>query len=171
MTLQEVIVLGTLAVIVMALLVCVVRVLVLIKRLNASFAKLGYLVREDAKKYFDDAADKIVDTNEQFQKMYQKIVEDGTRTVLAESSTITEKVAANAHAQANQIILSARNDAFQILQAARGEAEAYSEKTMQQTGDAIGWVMSQYLESEFSVADHESLIEKQVKMYINEHRQ
>ena len=171
MTLQEVFVFSAFAVIILALLVCVVRILVLIRRLNASFAKLGYLVREDAKKYFDDAADKIIDTNEQFQKMYLKIVEDGTRTVLSESSTITENVAANAHAQANQIILNARKDAFQILQAARGEADAYSQKTMQQTGDAIEWVMSQYLETEFTVADHERLIEKQVKMYINEHRQ
>lgn len=170
MTLYEAVVFAIFAAIFILLFAFIVRIWVVLKRLNSSFAKLGFLVREDAKKYFDDAADKIVDTNEQFQGMYKKIVEEGTRSVLAESSSVTERVVADAHAQANDVILSARTDSQRIVQEAQKEAEEYAQKTLNQTGDAIGWVMSQYLGEVYSVADHEALIEKQVKMYVNEHR-
>ena len=170
MTLYEAVLFALFSAILLLLFAFVVRIWIVLKRLNSSFAKLGFLVREDAKKYFDDAADKIVDTNEQFQEAYKKIVEEGTRSVLADSSSITEKVMADAHAQANNVILTARTDSQRIVQAAQKEAEEYSMKTLNQTGDAIGWVMSQYLGEVYSVADHEALIEKQVKMYVNEHR-
>lgn len=170
MSLQEAVIIGALAAAVLLLFIFVVRIWILMRRLNSSFAKLGFLVREDAKKYFDDAADKIVDTNEQFQEQYRKIVEEGTRRVVSDSSLITEKVMQQAHTQANNIILSARTDAQQIVQSAHKDANDHAEKTLRQTGDAIGWVMSQYLGEVYTVADHESLIEKQVKMYINEHR-
>lgn len=171
MTLYEAVLFAIFAAILLLLFAFIVRIWVVLKRLNSSFAKLGFLVREDAKKYFDDAADKIVDTNEQFQEMYKKIVEEGTRSVLAESSTITERVVADAHAQANNVILAARTDSQRIVQAAQKEAGEYSQKTLNQTGDAISWVMTQYLNEVYTVADHEALIEKQVKMYVNEHRQ
>ncbi|MCA9335121.1 hypothetical protein KC953_03180 [Candidatus Saccharibacteria bacterium] len=170
MTLQAAIIAGALAAAILLLLVFLLRVWILVRRLNSSFAKLGFLVREDAKKYFDDAAGKIVDTNEQFQDMYKKIVEDGTRAVLAESSLITEKVIADAHARANTVVLSARTDAQQIMLAAQKEANIQSEQTLQQAGNAIGWVMSQYLGEVYSVAEHEALIEKLVKTYVNEHK-
>lgn len=170
MTLQAAVIAGALAAAILLLLVFLLRVWILVRHLNASFAKLGFLVREDAKKYFDDAAGKIVDTNEQFQEMYKKIVEDGTRAVLAESSLITEKVIADAHGQANNVVLAARTDAQQILQAARKEADLHAEQTLQETGNAIGWVMSQYLGEVYSVAEHEALIEKLVKMHVNEHK-
>lgn len=171
MTLYELGAIALLAAIVLLLLFFAIRMWILLRHLSNSFGKLGFVVREDAKKYFDDAADKIVDTNEQFRQSYQKIVEDGTRAVLAESSKVTEKVMIDAHSQANQIILAARSDSQQILQAAQKEAEEFAEKTLHQTGDAIEWVMSQYLNEVYTVAQHEELIEKQIKMYINEHRQ
>lgn len=170
MTLQGVVIAGALAAAILLLFVFLVRVWILVRQLNASFAKLGYLVREDAKKYFDDAAGKIVDTNEQFQEMYKKIVMEGTRSVLNESSTITEKIMVDAHGRANNVVLAARTDAQQILQAAQKEADIHANRTLQQTGDVIGWVMSQYLGEVYSVADHEALIEKLVKNYTDEHR-
>ena len=156
---------------IMILLVFLVRVWLLVRRLNVSFGKLGFLVREDAKKYFDDAAEKLVDTNEQFQERYKKIVEEGTKTALAEKSMVTEKILVDAHSKANTIILTARTDAQQIIQAAHKEADEHAEKTLQRTGGAIAWVLSQYLHETYTVEQHEQLIEKQVRMYVDEHRQ
>lgn len=142
----------------------------LLKHLNSSFAKLGFVVREDAKKYFDDAADKLVDTNEQFEQRWQKVVEEGTRAALADKSAVTERTVTSAHAQANDIILKARTDAQQIIQAAHDESAEHAEKTLARTSDAISWVLSQYLEHAYSTAEHEALIETQIKNYIDEHR-
>lgn len=170
MTHQAFVIIGVFAVICLILTVFLVRVWLLVRRINASFAKLGFIMREDAKKYFEDAANKIVETNEQFQQNYQKIVEDGTRAVLQESTSLTEKAIADAHVRANEIVLRARTDAQQIIKGAELEANQHAEKTLQRTGDAIGWVMSQYLGEVYSTEAHEALIEQQVRKYVNEHR-
>jgi hypothetical protein len=170
MTFSEAIIAGVAAIAFTVLLVFLVRVWLTLRRLNASFAKLGHLLREDAKKYFDDAALKIVDTNEQFHDTYQAIVEDATRKVLAESGQITERAIVAAHNQANDIILNARTDAQQIVQAAHKDADDHSVKVLDRTGDAITWVMTNYLQEEFTTTQHEALISKQVKMYVDEHR-
>ncbi|MFZ2544371.1 MAG: hypothetical protein WAW80_00100 [Candidatus Saccharimonadales bacterium] len=161
---------GLIVIGIILLLIFLVRVWILVRRLSASFGKLGFLVREDAKKYFDDASNKIVDTNGQFQQAYQKIVEDGTRVALAEKGMITEKILVDAHNRANEIILSARTDAQQIIQASQKDADEHSEKMLQQTGSAIAWVLSQYLHETYTTEQHEKLIEKQVRMYIDEQR-
>lgn len=171
MTIQEVGIYSFIGVVIVALVLLLIRILISLRKLNASFAKLGFLVREDAKKYFDEAADKIVDTNQQFQESYQKIVEDGTRTVVGESSAVVEKTLMSAHADANKIIINARTDAQQIIQGAHKEADDYAEKTLLRTADAVQWVLSQYMGETFSVKQHEELIEKQIRMYIDEHRQ
>lgn len=170
MTFQEVVIVFALAAAILLLFILVARVLIMVGRLNASFAKLGFLVREDAKKYFDDAADKIIDTNEQFEQMYKKIIEEGTHAALSSSSAITEKVVMDAHGRANEVVLSARIDAQRILQAAQKEANLHAEQTLQRTGDVVEWVMSQYLGEVYSAKEHEALIEKLVRTYINEHK-
>lgn len=167
---QDIIFFGSLVTVILVLLFILIKIWTTVRKLSASFAKLGYIVREDAKRYFDDASDKVVDTNKQFQDIYQKIVEDATRKVVSESGVITEKIVADAHTKANDIILSARKDAQQILQDAQNEADGRAEKTLQQTGDAIEWVVSKYLDEIYTVEEHKALIEKQIKAYADEHR-
>lgn len=171
MTTQELSLFGALGAVLLFVVVFLIRMWALLRHLNTSFAKLGFVVREDAKKYFDDAASKIVDTNEGFQREYQKIVEDGTKTALTETGAIMERSLAQAHDEAGKIVLRARTDAQQIIQAARDDAANQSEKMLQRSGDAISWVLSQYIGKAYSTSEHEALIEEQIKRYVDEHRQ
>jgi hypothetical protein len=155
---------------VLALLFLVGRLYFITRHLNNSFAKLGFLMREDAKKYFDDAAGKIVDTNEQFQKMYQGIVEEGTKKVLMDSGVVMEKSIMDAQAKAGTIIVGAQSDAQNIIKAAETEAQKKLDQSLQQAVDTLSWTMEQYLKQHYSLSEHEAQIQQLVDKYVDEHR-
>ncbi len=160
----------SLVLIVAIVLALVIRLYVLVHRLNSSFAKLGFIIREDAKKYFDEAAGKILDTNQQFQDFYSQIVHDGTKKALSEVGDTLESTLAKAQQQAGDIILQSREDARRIVQAATVESEKQSQRAFDSSTDTIGWVMEQYIKKEYSVKQHTDVIEQLLEEYINDRR-
>lgn len=140
------------------------------KDLDNSFAKLGYLAREDAKKYFGDAADKVVDMNSSFYQQYQKMIEDGVRTVLAQSGEVMEGSLKKAQAEAGQITVKAQADAQGILQTAREDSRRYFDQAVSEAVDAIEWAMEQYIKDHVDVRQHEEIITKLIEAYINERK-
>jgi hypothetical protein len=156
--------------IVCASVVFAVRQYLLTKKLYASFAKLGYVVREDAKKYFDDAANKLVDTNAQFHGQYQQIVEEGTKVALADSSAALQHVIDDAHREAATIILKSQTDAYNVVAAAKNDAKKEYDQSLERAVDAIRWTLEQYVKQEFTIKDHERIITQLLESYVNERR-
>jgi F0F1-type ATP synthase membrane subunit b/b' len=170
MILQEVVLLCAVGGVVIVLIVFVVRLYFMVRQINQSFAKLGFIVREDAKKYFDDASEKLIDTNKKLQDLYQEVVEVGTKRVLDESGTIMEKSISEAQNKAGQVIVGAQTDAQNILNAAKVQANKEYERALERSVDTINWTMQQYLRERFDAAEHEHLIKQIVTSYSNEHR-
>lgn len=156
--------------VVIVVLFIVVRLYFLVVKLNTSFAKLGYVVREDAKKYFDEASSKIVDTNQQFQSFYAKIVQDGTQKALSETGGMFEEAMTKAQKEAGDIILRSREDARRIIEAANTESQRKSNEAFNRSAETIRWVMEQYIKKSYSIDDHQDAIMKLLNEYINEHR-
>jgi vacuolar-type H+-ATPase subunit H len=152
------------------LLILVVRLYFMIHQINSSFAKLGYVLREDSKKYFDEAAEKIVSTNTQMQESYTKIVHDGTVSALSEASQTIEKTLVVAHKDAGDVVLQAREEAQRIVAESRTEAAAQVDQALSRSSDAIQWVMGQYVGQVFTTYQHEAIITKLLDEYINENR-
>jgi F0F1-type ATP synthase membrane subunit b/b' len=152
------------------LLILVVRLLISVSKINSSIAKLGYVIREDAKKYFDEAAHSIVETNEQFQEQYVGIVRDGTKSALSDASTVMEGTLAKAQQDAGTVILQAREEARRIVEAARAEAGTYKQQALDQSTATIQWVMEQYAGQAITVEQHEALIKTLVDQYTYENR-
>lgn len=159
-----------LAISIAILVILIVRLFFMVRRLNASFAKLGYVIREDAKKYFDDAASKIIDTNEQFHSSYTQIVHEGTESALSDTSLVMERTLAAAHEDAGKVIQAARDDAQRITLAARQNADAHVKQELDRSADTIEWVMEQYVGDTLDRAHHEEIINKLLEEYVNEHR-
>jgi F0F1-type ATP synthase membrane subunit b/b' len=170
MTSPELIILGVVVGLIIILFLFTLRLFFMVKNIDHSFAKLGFIVREDAKKYFDDAALKIVDTNKELQTMYQEAVETGTKRVLNDSGSIMEKTIADAQANAGQIIVRAQTDAQNILSEAQKQANNEYDLALQRAVDTINWTMQQYLHEEFDARKHEDLIKRIITSYSNEHR-
>lgn len=147
-----------------------VRQYLLTKKIYASFAKLGYVVREDAKKYFDDASTKLVDTNTQFHGQYKQIVEEGTKSALADSGQVMQQAISSAQREAATIILKAQNDAYNIITSSKNEARKEYQQSLDRSVDAIRWTLDQYVKQDFTIEDHQQIIKKLLESYINEHR-
>jgi len=154
----------------LVILVLIIRLFLMVRYLKVSIAKLGFVIREDAKKYFDEASDKIVDTNQKFQISYTKIVHDGTISAIADAGTVMERVLEGAHKEAGSIIIKAREDAQHIITESRNETSDYANQALGKSAETIQWVMEQYTKETFSTDQHQDLIKKLLDEYINEHR-
>jgi len=152
------------------ILVLIIRLFLMVRYLKVSIAKLGFVIREDAKKYFDEASDKIVKTNQEFQTSYTKIVHDGTISALADAGTVMEKTLQYAHQEAGSIIIKAREDAQNIIAESRNETSSYANQALGKSADTIRWVMEQYTKETFDTNQHQDLIKKLLDEYINEQR-
>lgn len=138
--------------------------------LNKSFAKLGYVTREDAKLYFGEAADKVADMNSTFYQQYQKMIEDGVRKVLAESGDVMEGSLVKAEQDAGTILLKAQQDALQIVDSTKNDSKHYYDQAILESVDTIEWTLEQYLKTHLDVKQHEDIIDNLLKAYIHERR-
>lgn len=155
---------------VVILLILVVRLLVIVAHLNSSIAKIGYVIREDAKKYFDDTSHSILETNEKFRESYVDIVKTGTQQALAGASQVMGGALAQAQNQAGTVVLEAREESRRIVEAARTEAGQYKMQALEQASASIQWVLEQYAGQSMTLQNHEDLIKNLLQQYLNETR-
>lgn len=167
---QNILVLSAVGAVIIVLLFFVVRLYILTKRINGSFAKLGFIVREDAKKYFDDASAKIVESNEQFQGVYQRAIAKATQDVMTDSGVVMERALTDAQLRAGRVVLQAQSDAQNIIAEAKKQAQKEYDIALKRSVDTISWTMEQYLKEHFDASQHEDRIQKIITSYVNENR-
>lgn len=156
---------------VLFVLVIVVRLYFSVRDLQSSIAKLGYVIREDAKLYFDEAAAKITETNESFRQSSVEVIAEANKKALVQSSAIVEQTLARAHQESGSIILEARENARRIIDASQTEANKNYIRAIEQSSSTIEWVLSKYAGRTISTQQHEEIIRKLFNDYINENRQ
>lgn len=147
----------------------VVKLFLMHKDLVGSFSKLGFTIREDAKRYFDEASAQVIETNLNFRESYLGIVEEGTVSALNQTAHTIEGSIVSAQQEANQIILRARDDARRINVEARKMAVEEMSRSLENAADTIAWVMERYVNETFSVDEHKYLIDRLVGEYVNEY--
>lgn len=149
------------------LLLLIIRLSIHVGKVEGSIAKLGYVIREDAKKYFDDAAHVVVDVNEKFQDRNREVVRDGTQAALTDAGVIMEQSLKKAHEEAGAVVLEAREEARRIIASAKDESETYRQQALDQSATTIRWTLEQYVSQVFTVEQHEELI----KGLVDQHSQ
>lgn len=143
---------------------------VMIRRLNDSFAKLGYVTREDAKKYFGDASEKVVEMNSSFYNQYQEMIDAGVRKVLSESGHVMAGSIAKAQQEAGQVLLKAQEDARHIVDSAKTDSQQYYHRALSESIDTIAWALERYVNDSLDVKKHEEIVMKLLEAYVNERR-
>lgn len=141
-----------------------------LSNLNNSFAKLGYLNREDAKLYFGQAADKVADMNSSFSQQYQKMIEEGVRKALSASGDVMEGSLLKAQQDAGTVLLRAQQDAVQIVASTKEDADHYYSRAIAEAVDTLEWTLEQYLKTHMDVKQHEAVIDELLKAYVHERR-
>jgi len=140
------------------------------KRMDESFAKIGYLAREDTKKYFDQASSDATGIyNEALQKS-KTVIEESLNDIISRSQAITEKTIADAQKQASGIILQANEEAEKIKSSAKEGSSKYFDQAVGSAVEAIEWSMTQYIKEKFTLSEHEEIIKKLVDVYVDERK-
>ncbi|NCU40655.1 hypothetical protein EOL73_02780 [Candidatus Saccharibacteria bacterium] len=138
--------------------------------LNSSFTKLGFFVREDAKKYFSETADDIQKVNAQLQQTNQEAIQKGVAAALMQAEQLLEPVVKQAHEEASEILLESRVQAKNIIEAGKADANANAKRVVDKSSEAIRWVMQQYAGEILTDDKHEEIVKKLLSEYINESR-
>jgi hypothetical protein len=138
--------------------------------LSKSFAKLGYVNREDAKKYFSEAAEKVVEMNTNVYQQNQKLIEDGMRKALADSGQAMEGALAKSQQDAGAVVVKAQSSAQQIILTAQRDSEQYFDRSLSNAVSAIEWTLEQYTKKHLDVHQHQEVIDALLEEYINERR-
>ena len=152
------------------LIILLVVLLKLVMNLNASFAKLGYVAREDAKKYFGDAAEKVTDMNSTFYTQYQEMIDAGVRKVLAESGQVMSESFSKAEKQAADIVLTAQQEARQIIESTQKDSNEYYKRALAESVDAMKWALEQYLNDHLDIRRQEDIVKSLIEAYVDERR-
>lgn len=142
------------------LLLLVIRLSINLGRLEGSIAKLGFVIREDAKKYFDEAAHAVVGVNEDFQSQNSRVIREGTKAALEDAGSIMERSISEAQHSAVAVVLEAREEAMRIVEQAKRETDTYKQRALDQSTATIQWTLEQYMAQKFTVEQHEMLIKK-----------
>ena len=152
------------------LLILLFRVYLAYRNMENSFSKIGYIAREDTKKYFDETSRKALEMYQQSTSVNQNIVLSSIQKVVAESNKITEEYIAKAERYRSAILLEANKEAETIKKEAKLEAIKNYEHIVDQSALAIDWALSQYMKENFSISDHEEIIKKLIKIYSDERK-
>lgn len=140
------------------------------KAMQDSFNKIGYIAREDTKRYFADSAEQAKDVYIKALEQNKEVILESMNKAVSESSEKMKGVIGEAEKQAAEIILSSHRDAESINSEAKTRAQKDSEQMLDETAKVIDWAMSQYIKENFSIAEHEEIIRKLITSYLNEQR-
>lgn len=132
-----------------------------------SLAKLGFVIREDAKKYFDEAAQSILETNNKFEERYVAVVEKGTSLAISNAGDSMERAISTAQREANTVILAAREESQRIIEQAKLESARHREIALDQSASTIQWVLGQYMDNVITTSQHEEIIKSMVDQYLS----
>jgi len=157
-----------LAVLLLLLIVSVYYLYKSYKAMQESFSKIGYIAREDTKRYFQEAAEQAERVYAGSLDINKTVIIESMKKVLSESSEAMKGTISSSQQEAAQIILSAHRDAESIKNEAKAQSEKYFRQMLGEATKVIDWAMSQYIGEKYTIADHEELIRKQIESYLNE---
>lgn len=149
---------------------CLVRLYRQVAELKASFAKLGFVVRQDLQQYFDSAGQKIIEVQAQATQNSQQLLQQTMEKVLADAGETMKQSIAQAEQEAQQVILRAHQDRQRILDDARLESDRHLTRLTDYSTEALEWAMEQLVKEKLDLSGHEELIESLVSVYLDEHK-
>jgi F0F1-type ATP synthase membrane subunit b/b' len=141
-----------------------------LQKINESFNKLGFIAREDTKKYFDESSQKATAIYQESADVNKVIIEQTMEKVLKDSSSLVKETITEAEKDAAEILNQARFESINIKRTAQEEAAKKFENLIDDSVQAVDWAMEQFIKEKYSYKEHEEAINKLIDIYVNEHK-
>jgi len=154
----------------LVLIIFVLRLNSNLRKINESFNKIGFIAREDTKKYFDESSQKATDIFQESADANKVIIEETMSKVLKDSSSLIRETISEAEKDASEILTQARFESLNVKRAAQQDANKKFDNLVDSSVQAVDWAMEQFIKEKYSYKEHEEIIKKLIDIYVNEHR-
>jgi vacuolar-type H+-ATPase subunit H len=141
-----------------------------LKKISESFGKIGYLAREDTKRYFKESSDKAIEVFAGAAEKNKEIIGQTMQKVLIDSASVVKESISSAEREASLIITEARKEAVNIKKEAEEESNKYFDKIISDAVQAVDWSVEQFIKDNYSVKEHEDIVRRLINIYVDEHR-
>lgn len=141
-----------------------------LKKISESFGKIGYLAREDTKRYFKESSEKATEIFASSAEKNKEIISETMQKVLNDSAGVVKDVISSAEKDAAKIINEARREAENIKREAEEESNKYFDRIISDAVQAVDWSVEQFVKNNYTVKEHEEIIMRLISIYVDEHR-
>ncbi len=141
-----------------------------LKKISESFGKIGYLAREDTKRYFKESSEKATEIFANAAEKNKEVIGLTMQKVLNDSTGVVKEVISGAEKEASKIITEARKEAASIKREAEEESSKYFDKIISDAVQAVDWSVEQFVKNNYTVKEHEDIIRRLISIYVDEHR-
>ena len=150
------------------MLVLLIKIFRLYKKLDSSFAKLGFVIREDSKHYFENSSDKYQVMQQNFFQQNKAVIKEAIGEILVEQNSTLEKQLEDASQKANQIIAEAQKEAENIKLSMGQEKKRIVQSAANEACQIIERAFSDFIHESFSLKEHEKIIQKLIDEHLND---
>jgi len=148
----------------------IIRIFGLFSKLNGSFYKLGFAIREDMKKLWETTEEKNLIIQKNYALQNQEVIKKAIEEVLEDQRQIAEKIYFEAQTKAQTIISEAKKQLEGIRAQSAKDYEYMLINMQEKSTYLIGEVLREYIGENFQISDHENIIKKLMVNLIDESR-
>lgn len=145
----------------------VLRLSMLYRNLNESFSKIGYVLREDMKKLWEYSQEKYIAMQQNYSNENQEVLKKAIDSVIADQQAAARKTFFEAQEKAQGIIGQAKDQAERIKSESLDERKKILDNACEKSAYIIEQVLSEYAGSNFTVSDHEEIIKKLMREFMD----
>lgn len=128
------------------------------RSIDNSFSKLGYIIREDSKKYFDEVGAKILLDKKGAEAENKRIITEALIQAMTSQNSQSSKIIEQTNNDIQQTISQARQTAQDIIKQAEDQAVEINEKVMKKMVLIVEKALTEYVDQNFSEADREKSV-------------
>lgn len=133
------------------------------RNIDKSFTKLGFIIREDSKKYFEEVSGKILADNKVAEEINKKMITEALIQAVASQNSQATKIIEQTNVQTQEVISRAQRTAEGIVKQADAQSLEINKKIMEKMSLIVEEAVSEYVDQHYSKADQEKLAIKSVK--------
>lgn len=142
--------------------IMVIRLFSFNKKLTDSFTKIGFVIRQDYKSYFQSTEEKSAEIKSRLAAENQEIIKMAVAEALKNQTEVISKSLITANQEADIIIKKSKDTAASIIKEAQKQREKIISQAVSQSVYVLENTLSQFVNQKISFNDQEKITIKKI---------
>ena len=143
-------------------LILIIRLFVLFSKNNQGITKIGYVMREDSRKYFEAIEIVAKSIQERYAKGNRDLIQEAIQEVMNKQGEVVADNIARASAKGDAIIQRANQEAKMIISEAQTEKEKVLDRIMSQSTYIMEKSISNFIQDNFTVEQQQDIAYRKI---------